>query len=175
MDCEYIVAERTLVENIYSYLGKEKVQTEQHKKLQQELANTLQAQDSSNQLITNPSDVAKILLPMLYAFEQEHLIVVTLTTRNQVISVIDLYTGTINSSRVRPAEVFRAALKDNAASIILAHNHPSGDPSPSPDDVVLTSSLCELGNKLELPILDHMVFGGGKYYSIKGSNPAIFV
>jgi DNA repair protein RadC len=99
--------------------------------------------------------------------EQEHLKVLLLNTKNQVLNVPEIYVGNVNSSVVRPAEVFRPAVRDNAPSIIVVHNHPSGDPSPSPEDVDITRELVSAGKLLSIDLLDHVVIGsGGRYVSM---------
>ena len=91
--------------------------------------------------------------------EQEHFVVLYLNTRNCVTNEEILYKGSLNTSLVRIAEVFRGAIRRNCASIIVAHNHPSGDPEPSPEDVNLTRRLVQAGKMLEVQVLDHLVIG----------------
>ncbi len=102
-----------------------------------------------------------MLMVEMGALEQEELRVVVLDTKNQVVEVVMVYRGTINSSAVRVAEVFKAAIRRNAAAIILAHNHPSGDPTPSSEDVAVTREIVEAGKLLGIELLDHLVIGGG--------------
>ena len=90
-----------------------------------------------------------------------------LNTKNQVLRTEEVYVGNVNSSIVRPAEVFRPAVRDNAPSIIIVHNHPSGDPTPSPEDVNITRELVAAGKLLSIELLDHLVIGsGGRYVSL---------
>ena len=96
--------------------------------------------------------------------DQEHLKVLLLNTRNEVLSVQEIYVGNVNSSVVRPSEVFRPAVRDNAPSIIVVHNHPSGDPTPSAEDVAITKDLIAAGNLLGIELLDHVVLGNGQRY-----------
>lgn len=101
----------------------------------------------------------------MMALAQEHLWVLLLNTRNQVISTEKLYKGSLNSSTVRVGEIFKAAIQRNAASLIVVHNHPSGDPAPSPEDIALTRALVQAGKLLDIQVLDHVVIGLGRYKS----------
>ncbi len=115
-------------------------------------------------VINSPQDVANLLQGEMAHLEQEHLRVLLLNTRNQVLSTVEVYVGNVNSSIVRPAEVFRPAVRANAPSIIVAHNHPSGDPTPSSEDVAITRDLVSAGKLLGIDLLDHLVIGGGGRY-----------
>ena len=117
--------------------------------------------------ITSPVDAAKHLMPLLQGLEQEHLVVVTLNTRNGILGTHTVYKGSLNSSVVRIGEVFKYALRDNAAAIIIAHNHPSGDASPSPEDIKVTRQLAEAGKLMDIELLDHVVVGHQRYASLK--------
>jgi DNA repair protein RadC len=117
--------------------------------------------------ISSPTDAADMIRYKMQALNQEELWVILLDTRNRLIHIEEVYKGSLNSSQVRVAELFRAAIVRNAASIILAHNHPSGDPSPSPEDAALTRAVVEIGNKLDIAVLDHLVIGRGTYVSMK--------
>ena len=117
--------------------------------------------------INCPQDVHNLLGPEMSLLAQEQLRVLLLNTRNQVMAQRIVYQGNVNASIVRPAEVFRAAIIDSAPSIIISHNHPSGDPSPSPEDVSITRELVEGGKLLGIEVLDHIVIGGSRYVSLK--------
>jgi DNA repair protein RadC len=117
--------------------------------------------------IRAPSDAAAILLPLIGNLEYESFVVLYLDTRNRVLEHEVLYKGTLNSSMVRIAEVFRGAVRRNCASIIVAHNHPSGDTSPSPEDVALTRKLVEAGKLMDVAVLDHVVVGRCNYVSLR--------
>jgi DNA repair protein RadC len=118
--------------------------------------------------INGPEDVANFVASDMAALEQEHLRVALLNTRNEVLSTEDVYIGNVNSSVVRPAEVFRPAIRSNATSIIAVHNHPSGDPTPSGADVSITRDLVESGKMLGIELLDHLVIGSGnRFVSMK--------
>jgi DNA repair protein RadC len=117
--------------------------------------------------IRAPSDAAHVLMSMLSNKPREQFVVLALDTRNQILHQEILYSGTLNSSVVRTAEVFAIALEHNAASIFVAHNHPSGDPSPSPEDVAITRRLVEAGKLLGVEVLDHLVIGQNRYISMR--------
>ncbi len=117
--------------------------------------------------IRAPSDAAHILMPVIGHQEQEHFVVLFLDTRNRVTDRETLYKGSLNTSLVRTAEVFRGAVRRNCAAIIVAHNHPSGDPNPSPEDVALTRRLVDAGKLLEIPVLDHLIIGENRYVSLR--------
>ena len=118
--------------------------------------------------ISCPQDAASLLTAEMAPLVQENLVVLLLNTRNQVVARRTIYIGTVNSSAVRPAEVLRPAIRENAPSIIVAHNHPSGDPTPSPEDVSVTRDLVAAGKLLDIELLDHLVIGhGGRFTSLK--------
>lgn len=117
--------------------------------------------------ITAPWIVADFLFPLIGMEEQENFVVLYLNTRNQVLTHEVLYRGTLNTSVVRAAEVFRGAIRRNCATIIVAHNHPSGNPEPSPEDIELTRRLVEAGHLVEVEVLDHLVIGHGRYVSLR--------
>src|SRR5437762_10475473 len=99
--------------------------------------------------------------------DQETLRVVLLNTKNEVIKFTDVYRGSVNSSLVRVAEVFKEAVRVNAAAIIIAHNHPSGDPTPSPEDIRVTEQIVSAGKLLEIEVLDHLVIGERDWVSLR--------
>ena len=118
--------------------------------------------------ISCPQDAANLVSAEMARMVQEHLVVLLLNTRNQVVARRTIYIGTVNSSAVRPAEVLRPAIRKNAPSIIVVHNHPSGDPTPSPEDVNVTRDLVAAGKLLDIELLDHLVIGeGGRFVSLK--------
>ncbi len=118
-------------------------------------------------VIHSPADAAAHVMYEMSALEQEHLRVMLLDTRNQVIDIVELYHGSLNISMIRVGEVFKPAVRRNIASIIVVHNHPSGDPTPSPDDVAVTRAIVEAGKLLDIEVLDHLVIGHGKFVSLK--------
>ncbi len=101
------------------------------------------------------------------ALEQEHLRVILLDRRNRVLEIEDVYRGSVSSSQVRVGEVFKAAIRKNASALVVAHNHPSGDPTPSPDDVAVTRAIVQAGKLLDVDVLDHLVIGQGRWVSLK--------
>jgi DNA repair protein RadC len=109
--------------------------------------------------ISSPQDVARLVQYEMMGLPQENLWVLLLNTKNQVTSIQKIYQGTLNSSTVRIAELFKAAIAKNSAAIILVHNHPSGDPSPSAEDIRLTRAVVEAGKLLDIEVLDHIVIG----------------
>jgi DNA repair protein RadC len=118
--------------------------------------------------ISSPQDVARLVQYEMMGLPQEHLWVLLLNTKNQVISLQKIYQGTLNSSTVRIAELFKAAITKNAAAVILVHNHPSGDPAPSAEDIRLTRAVVEAGKLLDIEVLDHIVIGfADQYTSLK--------
>lgn len=117
--------------------------------------------------VHSPADVAHLVGSEMALLPQEEFWVLHLDTRNRVLRVRKLYRGTLNQATVRVAEVFRDAIRDNAAAIIVVHNHPSGDPTPSPQDVALTQDLVRAGNLLDVPLLDHIIIGLGRWVSLK--------
>lgn len=119
--------------------------------------------------ISSPVDVAELVQYEMSALEQEEMRVLLLNTRNQVMRQVKKYRGSINSSQVRIAEIFTEAIRDGATSLILIHNHPSGDPSPSPEDIAVTRQIIEAGKLLDIEVLDHLIIGRGpnRYISLK--------
>lgn len=124
-------------------------------------------QPEERPFVRSPADVHNLLSGEMSLLDQEHLRVLLVNTRNQVMANSEVYIGNVSSSLVRTAEVFREAIRQNAPSIIVVHNHPSGDPSPSPDDVQLTRTLAEAGALLQIELLDHVVIGDRRFASLK--------
>lgn len=117
--------------------------------------------------INNPANAAALVQFEMQALEKEHLRVILLDTRNHVIEIREIYRGSLNASVVRVSEVFTPAVQINAASLLVVHNHPSGDPTPSPEDVAITQRLVETGRLMEVDVLDHIIIGQGRYVSMK--------
>ncbi|MBI3744119.1 MAG: DNA repair protein RadC [Chloroflexi bacterium] len=118
-------------------------------------------------VIREPGDVVTLLAPEMTLLDQEQMRVVLLTTKHQVLSAQSVYVGTVNSSLVRAAEVFRPAVRANAPAIIVVHNHPSGDATPSQEDIALTQHLRQAGQTLNVDLLDHVVIGHDQFVSMK--------
>ena len=119
------------------------------------------------QYLRTPSQCAATLIRLLEDEPSEVFAIVCLNTKLRVIAYHEVSRGTLDSSLAHPREVFRAAILANAAGIILVHNHPSGDPSPSAEDRALTHRLRAVGTVLGIEVLDHLVIGDGQYYSFK--------
>lgn len=117
--------------------------------------------------INSPDDAAELVRYEMSALEEEHLRVLLLDTRNHVLGTVEVYHGSVNTSQVRVGEVFKAAIRRNATAVIIVHNHPSGDPTPSPDDVAVTRACVQAGKLLDVDVLDHLVIGQGRYVSMK--------
>src|SRR5215211_12811 len=118
--------------------------------------------------INSPADAAALVQYEMSALEQEHLRVMLLDRRNRVLETVEVYKGSVNSSQIRVGEVFKEAVRKNASALIVIHNHPSGDPTPSPDDVAVTRAIVQAGKLLDVDVLDHLVIGGaGKWVSLK--------
>ncbi len=127
--------------------------------------------------IRGVADAAELLMPQMCRLEQEHFKVVLLDTRMYVIDVVNLYVGSVNEQVIRVAEVFREAIRHNATAILLAHNHPSSDVSPSPEDVSTTRAIISAGRLLDVELVDHLIISGrGKraYLSMKEHGLASF-
>ena len=118
-------------------------------------------------IINSPADAAALVAYEMSGLEQEHLRVFLLDTRNHVLDIVEVYKGSVNSSQVHVGELFKPAIRRNASAIIVAHNHPSGDPTPSPDDVAVTRAIVQAGKLLGVDVLDHVVIGQGRWVSMK--------
>src|SRR5699024_5960782 len=118
-------------------------------------------------VIRSPEDGADYVMEELRNLNQEHFVALFLNTKNQIIHSQTIFIGSLNASIVHPREVFREAVKRSAASIIVAHNHPSGDPTPSQEDIHVTRRLVESGKMIGIEVLDHLVIGNRKFVSLK--------
>ena len=117
--------------------------------------------------ITSPADAAKVLMGRLRHETHEHFLVLLLNTKNRIITIQQVSEGSLTSAVVHPREVYAPAIVAHAAAILVAHNHPSGDPYPSIDDKSLTSTLSKAGDIIGIPLVDHLIIGDGHYYSFK--------
>ncbi|HLF24838.1 MAG TPA: DNA repair protein RadC [Anaerolineae bacterium] len=117
--------------------------------------------------IRTPADAANILMAEMALLEQEQLRVLLLDTRNRVIASPTVYVGSLNTTMIRVSEVFREAIRQNAAALIVAHNHPSGDAAPSPEDVAVTREMIGAGRLLDIEVLDHLIIGQQQFVSLK--------
>ncbi len=117
--------------------------------------------------IRSPEDVAALLMAEMGHLDQEQLRVLLLDTRHQIIRQVVVYQGNVNTSLVRVGELFRGAVRENCAAVIIAHNHPSGDPTPSPEDVAITKEIVAAGRLLDVEVLDHLIVGRQRYVSMR--------
>ncbi|WP_212943586.1 RadC family protein [Heyndrickxia oleronia] len=118
-------------------------------------------------IIRSPEDAANYVMNDLRFLSQEHFVCIYLSTKNQVIHQQTIFIGSLNASIVHPREVFKEAFRRSAASIICIHNHPSGDPGPSREDIEVTKRLVECGKIIGIEILDHLIIGDKKFVSLK--------
>ncbi len=117
--------------------------------------------------INSPSDAAELLTPFIANLDHEELWILLLNRRNSVTQLVRLYQGSVNSSQVRVGEVFRQAIVEQSSAILIAHNHPSTDPTPSPDDVAVTRAIVQAGKLLDIDVLDHLVICSNRFVSLK--------
>ena len=118
-------------------------------------------------LVKTPADAAQLLMLEMGLAEQEEVRTLMLDTRNRVLGMPMIYRGSLNSASMRVGEVFKEAIRSNCASIVVAHNHPSGDPTPSAEDIQVTRQLISAGKLLDIEVLDHLVIAQNKYVSLK--------
>lgn len=117
--------------------------------------------------VRSPADVAQLFMTEMLALDQEELWVAALDTKNRLLKVDKVYRGSVNSAQIRVGEVYKEALRLNATSIIVAHNHPTSDPTPSPEDILVTKQIVEAGKLLDVEALDHLIVGGNRYISMR--------
>jgi DNA repair protein RadC len=120
-------------------------------------------------VVRSPGDLAERLLPGMGRLEREELRVATLNTKNVVTALVTVYVGNVAGSAVRVGEVFRDAVRRNAAAVLVVHNHPSGDPSPSGEDLRITAELAAAGRLLDIQLLDHLVIGRDRWVSLRAT------
>jgi DNA repair protein RadC len=117
--------------------------------------------------VSSPTDAANLVMVEMAYLDHEELRILLLNAKNQVVGNICRYRGTVNNSVLRVAEIFRPAITSNCPGLIVCHNHPSGDPTPSQDDIEVTEQLVEAGHLLEIELLDHIIIGAGRFVSLK--------
>jgi DNA repair protein RadC len=117
--------------------------------------------------VRSPADAANLVMSEMALLEQENLRVMLLDTKNRVLDTPTIYVGSLNTSLIRVGELFREAIRANCASLIVLHNHPSGDPTPSPEDVAVTRQIVEAGKLLDVEVLDHLIIGQQRFVSLK--------
>jgi DNA repair protein RadC len=132
-----------------------------------ELGHRLTVMDSQPLHVNGAEDVAGLLMLQMAELEQEQLRLVLLNTKNDVIGWPVVYTGGLRTAVVRAGEVFKEPIRHNASGMIVVHNHPSGDPTPSPEDVHLTHRLVQLGRELDVDVVDHLIIGRGRWVSLR--------
>ena len=139
-----------------------------------ELARRLKWEPDQRPQIRSPEDVVALLMDEMAALEQEVLRVLLLDTRHRLLHIHEVARGSVNQMTVRVAELFREAVRHNTVALLLVHNHPSGDPSPSPEDVAFTRQVVEAGRVLEVRVLDHIILGRGRFVSMRARGLAPF-
>ena len=135
--------------------------------LHDELNAQLYAHPTERPVIHSPQDAYDVLRCFMSVLDHEELWVINLDIRHRMMNLVKLYQGSVNSSQIRVAEVFRSAIADNSPAILLAHNHPSNDPTPSPDDVAVTRTIVEAGKLLDIEVLDHLIVCLDSFVSLK--------
>ncbi|MGD9099510.1 MAG: DNA repair protein RadC [Anaerolineae bacterium] len=132
-----------------------------------ELGRRLITTSAHKEQIRSPADAAAMLIPEMSLLEREQLRVILLDTKNYLLGAPTVYVGSINTNLVRVAEIFHPAITHYAAAIIIVHNHPSGDPTPSPEDVTVTHKIIKTGQLMDIEVLDHIIIGQGRFVSLK--------
>ncbi len=133
-----------------------------------ELARRLMRRESrSIEVIHGPEDAAHFAMPYFRQEQKEHFAILMLNTKNHILGLQDVSIGSLTASIVHPREVFETAILHHSAAIILLHNHPSGDPTPSKEDICVTQRIEKASNVMDIPVLDHIILGGGRYVSMK--------
>ena len=117
--------------------------------------------------VKSPADAAALVQHEMSLLEQEYLKVIVLNTRNHVLDIVEITHGSVNSSQIRISEVLRPAVERNAPAIIAVHNHPSNDPTPSPEDIKITQTIREAGRLMDIELLDHLIVCKNSYVSLK--------
>ena len=118
-------------------------------------------------LLSCPADVARIMIPKMRGLEQEHLFVLMLNTRGYVKKIECVFVGSLNASIMHPREIFKVAIRESACTIVISHNHPSGNELPSQEDIAATKNIVTAGELLQIQVSDHVIIGDGCYYSMK--------
>lgn len=117
--------------------------------------------------VGSAKDVAELLMPKMRYLDREHFKAVLLDTKNQVVGLVTVSVGSLDSALVHPRELFKESIKRGSAALVLAHNHPSGDPTPSSEDVTLTKRIIRAGEILGIEVLDHVIIGDNRFVSLK--------
>lgn len=137
-----------------------------------ELSQRLESSTASEKKVTikNPEDIVRVVKGRLKGKRKEHFLTLLLDTRNQLLNVVSVSIGSLDTSIVHPREAFREAISASAAAVVFAHNHPSGDPQPSAEDIKMTQRLVKAGEILGIEVLDHIIIGDNRYLSLKAQN-----
>lgn len=128
------------------------------------------ASPEARPIVRSPGDLAELMLAEMSLFDQEHVRIALLDVRNHVLSTPTVYIGSPHTTQVRIADLLSDAVRDKATSIVLIHNHPSGDPTPSSADGMMTRQLFDAAKLMDIALLDHLVIGGGRYVSMRAMN-----
>jgi DNA repair protein RadC len=126
--------------------------------------------DEQKPAILSPDDAAALLKFEMSLLEQEELRIMLLDTRYRLIEIVALYKGSLNASAVRIGEIFKSAIRKNAAALIVVHNHPSGDTTASPEDIAMTHEMVKAGELLNVEVVDHLIIGGNHFLSMKNNH-----
>lgn len=121
----------------------------------------------AREVVNSPADAASIVMDEMRLLDREHFVILMLNTKNRVIAKKVVSIGHLNATLVHPRELFKDVIRRSSAAVILVHNHPSGDPTPSDDDISITNRLCEAGRLLGIEVLDHLIVGDQQYISLK--------
>jgi DNA repair protein RadC len=124
-------------------------------------------QSEERAVIKSPSDIANLLQVEMSFLEQEEMRLVLLNTKNQVLGIPRIYRGNVNTSLIKVGELFREAVRENCPALVVVHNHPSGDPTPSAEDIKVTEQIVKAGKLLDIEVLDHIIIGQQLYISLK--------
>jgi DNA repair protein RadC len=125
------------------------------------------AQPEEKAVIRTPQDAASLVMQDMGALRQEHLRVMLLNSKNHLLAIHEVYKGNVNASTIRTSELFHNAVRENCPAIIVVHNHPSGEPEPSSDDIIATEHMVKGGKALDIEVLDHIIVGDHKFVSLK--------
>lgn len=127
----------------------------------------LTASSEDSVQIRSPADAANVMMMEMMSLTKEHMVVMLLNSKSRIIKTVVAYVGSLNTSVIRVGELFEEAIREHAAAVIIFHNHPSGDPTPSPEDILVTELIVQAGKILDIDVLDHMIIGQQHYVSLK--------
>ena len=127
-------------------------------------------QQEGKPFLRTPDDIASLVLAEMSLLEQEHVRVMLLDVRNRLLATHEVYIGSVHTAAVRPGELLSEAVKAKASGMVIVHNHPSGDPTPSAHDIVLTQTMFEAAKLMDIELFDHVIIGGGRYVSMSRAN-----